>query len=352
MQSVEYVIVENSPKGVGKIENIMNINKELYWETDEGDVSLKLELEESIISEIQIYVSTNVSVYAIGFTRKNDEVKLLEEKVPGNNKAHTVKVNNNQRLTKCSIDISTEESGNLRIYSIILKTLRENEGASTSKVVQSTLPFSGKFYDKSNGKSPSKPLVNPVSKSSITSYLTNSNSANKPYLQSNEPKYNSAKKTSNLSQTTLFGNTKPDTPFAEKNLDKLMETPGFVDEQRKMFENIQNNRQRTLRSYPTKQKVVSCSYQNLLLEEQKGNFVCCKDRQEIVDCVKEVCEVLGVEYCDDFDGRVTYLIYEGDDVEILALAQAFGAKIVMKEWLFDCCSKHEALSPDKYRRHA
>ena len=154
-----------------------------------------------------------------------------------------------------------------------------------------------------------------------------------------------------LKQLTLHGTMQKSESIQAQNLNHVMDNPEFVKEQHQIFENIKNNKQRTLRSYTGKQKTPTSSYQNLLAPNSKNAYVvCCKEEGMIKNCIEELCSVLGLAYLKDLEEGVTHAIYEGLDQEIISLARDLGVKILTKQWLLDCISKRESLLPDNYVR--
>ena len=179
------------------------------------------------------------------------------------------------------------------------------------------------------------------------------------YKQPKEKKKNSTarstekfleKKSKNeYKQTTLFGTRMFDESHENKNLTRMMENSDFVDEQKRIFENIKNNKQRTLRSYTSKQKTPTNSYKDLF-SNTSGYVVCCKENGELRLLLEEICNILGLCYLSELDEGVTHLIYEGNENQILEFAKELDVCVINKDWLLDCIAKREPLHPSLYKR--
>ena len=221
-------------------------------------------------------------------------------------------------LSKCQLQITSHDK-NLRIYSMIIKTTRE-EVKTPAKINFSQKNFQVKsFYQVNNGSSAKKKIE--------------------------------LKNNSNLKQTTLFSSRVFLDAPNDKNLNKMMGNVEFIDDQRKIYENIKNNRQKTLRSYTSKERVPSHSYQNLFVETSNNNYVvCCKETPDVEAFIEEICKILGVCFLFELEEGVTHLIYEGFDQDIINLAKQLGVVVVYKKWLLDCINQRESLNPDLYKR--
>lgn len=312
MQSIEYKILSHVPVGLNSIDNISSTNSGLYWESSGDSATIDFEFPECVITEFLLSTESSVNFHFIGGNCSGNESTLIENSlnISGGKKQQVYSISNKSLSSKGKLQISTQHGGKLKIYSVIIKTHRENHSENKAKpTVNSMKPVN--FYKPTNGNTPK----------------------------------------TTLKQSTLFGTLTTASQKSEKKVSQVIDTPEFVEDQRKLFENIQNNRQRTLRSYASKQKVPTSSYQNLLAPSAaKAHVMCCKDEEPLKKCIEEMCEVLGICYFNDLEEGVTHMIYEGTDGEIIDLARQLEVIVITKQWLIDCISYREYICPDLYKR--
>lgn len=320
-QSIEYTIESVNPAGSGDIENIKSNNLHTSWESKENCATITITFPDTTIKQISLYTDNLSSLNVIAWDTSGNPCSILEipVKVQTAKKAHSFPINNSSIFSKCQININTDSSS-IKLYYLILNTDRENTTTNKKPVQTSLLLKSPSFYPKSNG-TPKKTIQ--------------------------------ARPSPVLKQSKLFGikNTISSTPSIDKNPNKSLESYEDLDEQQRIYENIQNNRQKTLRSFSNKQMTQTTSYQNLLApSEQNAYIVSCEEESDLKTCIAEICSVLGICYLKNVEEATTHLIYDGNDPNIIESAKKSNISIISKQWLLDCITQRKSLDPRDYEK--
>jgi hypothetical protein len=321
MQSVEYRIDEVSPVTGSSVENITSVNLNTWWESPSGSATIKISFPECVLSSLLISVSSKAKLIITARGPKTQPFVLFEGTVITNFSSQNLfQLNKKIPCTQCVFEISTVDGTGLKIYCVVFKTAREeSEGMAVARPV--TIPIKTANFYAGTGTSA-------VAKRQVVNKL------------------------GKMQQTTLNGSFLRTSPNAvlEKTPARY-EDEDLAAEQKRSYEYIQNNRQKTLRSYMSMHQTPSCSYANLIADSEYRNYVvCCKDEEKVKQCLEEICEVLGICYLAEPDDGVTHLIYDGHEEAIFSFALSMKIKVVSKRWLLDCVSKREALKPEFYMR--
>ena len=320
MQSIDYEIVDYAPSDQTCIQNIQEKNPSTYWSSSTEAASIVLKFEPCKLNEIELSLSS-ASSYQIISKSKLPGINIAEGISPNasmtGKSLSIVKLSLKDKISNLEIKLTAQNSENLKIFHIILKGSRENEEIERSKPIQATLK-SMNFYSRSPGN---KSIIN---KSPMITKSPLQATSSAEFVQT------SMKKT----------HEKPARPSEKSNSN---------EEQIKIYQSIQNSRQKTLKNFLNGPTVASTSYQNLM--STKGNYVVtCLDDDSVRQVIAEICGVVGICYFPEIDQDITHIIYSGDDLNIFLKAHDLGIKVVSKLWLFHSIDKRLALDPDAFIR--
>lgn len=318
MQSIDYEISDYAPPDQTCIHNIQEKNPSTFWSSSSESASIFLKFEPTKLNEIEVSLNTSC-IYQI--LSKSPVIIIAEGTSPNGSMLGksliTCKLCLKEKISNIEIKLTTQNNEKLKIYHVILKSSRENEEVERTKTTQTTLR-SMNFYNKSPGN---KSII---SKSPIII---------KSPLQ--------ATSSSEFVQSTVKKNQEKAVRPSEKS--------NSNEEQIKIYQSIQNSRQKTIKNFLNGPTTASTSYQNLM--SAKGNYiVTCLDDDSVKQVIAEICGVVGICYFPEIDQDITHIVYSGNDQSIFLKAKDLGIKIVSKDWLFHSIDKRLALDPEAFIR--
>lgn len=315
MQSIEYNIKNYSPIGHNPIANIQETNPLTFWSSSEGSSTINLSFEPTTVNEISISVNTECNYF---ITTSTSQKSISEGKITKNNQQkYTKKIipNSKDLISDLSFNITAANTVELKIYYIVFKTDRETEEPKVKSRNQTSLESFG-FY---------KPAQSTQSNSKLNG------TPKKKIIEGNSRSYSSSngKKNGQVSRRIDVEN---------------------VDQQRKIYEEIKENNQKTLKGYSSERIQPTNSYKNLYLNGSPQYIVYCNDDEQIQTVVAEICGIIGICYMDQLETGVTHVVYSGYDQDFLNICKEMDAIVVDKLWIFDSIEKRETLDPSEYIR--
>ncbi|CAG9314571.1 unnamed protein product [Blepharisma stoltei] len=354
MITIDYQIINCQPLEDGEdAQNILSINKAKVLEFHSGQGSITIQFPKTKIEEITLCLGSSASVQIGAFNSpdQTDMVYLIEsqESVVGALEK-TIKYSSNlfashkdTKFSYAKLDISsTSSNGSLKIFYWILKSPRDS-GSSPPRSNHMTVN-SRSFYS-----SPPAKRTLEISKNPKTD-LSNSiqrfdlkQSAFDEIPRKRKIDYDTPRASRNPIDNRIGINNKIRSEN-KKQEDKTIniEDGETIAEQNSIFQDIQNRKQRVLRSH-TQKKEPTNSYKNVLNNCLVSSAVQDPGKSIIIS---ELCESLGAIYIEELDRSVEYLVSDGTNTRKMDEARQLGIKIVRIDWLIFCLRKRKHIDDE------
>ena len=316
MQSIDYIIESHSPNGISPISNIQNTNPLQFWTSPEGSSTTVLSFDLTTINEISIYVNTECTYFISSSTSSKF---ISEGKIPKNLQQKYLKkfqTNTPDPISNLTFDITTTNGGELKIFYITLKSDRETEEHKAKPNKQVSLESCGFYPSAQSTQLTLKPNGTPIKK--------HLESTPKSYSSSNGKKNGQASRRIDIEST---------------------------DQQRRIYEEIKENNQKTLKTYSSERTQPTNSYKNLYLNGSPQYIVYCNEEEHIQTVLSEICGIIGICYMDQLEPEVTHIVYSGYDQDLISVYKSMGASVVDKLWILDSIEKRKPLDPSEYLRN-